>query len=162
MTPYPRLCRETQEKADAARCERARKAFRTLLFWVGAAVFGAIVLVLGLVARGDNGTWRVDKDVVDAVEVGTVYDGNGCITLVQLVWWCEYEHGQDVCDWRIMRPGMEPERRGAWYVSTFIENDRLVQVWARARYYSHLQHDSELVRRGNFEVERRRKIGGRQ
>lgn len=94
----------------------------------------------------------------EVVEVGNVYDGDGNLTLEQIVWWEYQDDHYEVVDWKLTKNVGKPiAHQGCWLV-VWLENERLIVVRAESRYESWLQYDSEHVRRANFSEDRRRKI----
>lgn len=165
IDPYPRICRELREPMEAERNRRARRAYRSLAFWLGAAVFLALALVVGLAARGDSGTWRLPVDNVCAVEVSHVYDGDGNKTLSQtcymdFYWWLP-EPRYYYRAWRQIRdPNMIPVRdyqRGG-YVAIWLDGGQLRVVRCLSVFRSDLQYDPEIAERAIHPTDARREL----
>lgn len=167
MNPYPRLCRETQEKAEAAARDRARKAFRTMLFWVGMAVFGAVALCVGLAARGESsGAMRIEEDRVSFVEINSVYSDEGHCTLQQVCFATWFDFNLDdprflYQAWRLLKcPNMVPMRdyqRGG-YVAIWMDGDQLRVVRCDTVLFTFTDHDVELRQRSIHPQDARREL----
>ena len=164
MNPYPRLCRETQERAEAAARDRARRAFRMMLFWVGVAVFGAVALCVGLAARGDSGTWRLPEDRCDVAEINHFFDENGRLVFDQWIYycWCDHAERHQVIAWRLHKvPDQWPRRdfdRGGWRVIWMDAEQQLRYVRIGNVKETWGQEDPELVERKELAREHRREL----
>lgn len=166
-TPYLKICKQSRDELEAAARQRARRAFRVMLFAIGAAVFGAVCLVAGLAARGESsGAMRLPVDRVGFVEINRVYGDNGKCTLEQVCFadWWEFNLDDSrflYRAWRLYRcPTQIPVRdyqRGG-YVAIWLDGDQLRVVRSDTVIETHLEHDPELRQRAICPVENRREL----
>jgi hypothetical protein len=115
-------------------------------------------LALGIVPQS---TAVVDR--VDVIEVNHFYDDQGRLVFHQVVFydWCDFAERHQVRAWRLLKSASQfpvRDRRGG-YVATWIDGDRLRQVWGGAFRETWTQYDPELVERQALPRECRRELG---